>query len=500
MEFRDYATTEAAGLIGRLLASRSEHARREWEVFRQALDQAAQAAETAFGASNPAEAEADGEITTLVERLTALATDMVETATSRITKEAEASNDALRKELSEHTRRGEQLAGTLKDARTQVDTLETELRNQKRGTESVRAELTKAQAARQQAEDAAKEHTRAKSTVDRELQEVRGSLEALRSESASVNRQLETEAAERAKLAAAFGAAQDQLHAAEAQRQTISALLTDASARTKSVEDESAAHERGRQELQSKLDAGLATEAALRKKVTEAERAMALGKAETEAANQSAGRAAVALEKANATAETLKEEQGKRNEQAKTSTASREQVTRAVSLPLDRLLAAFQKLATTDSLPALLKAIVDALAGDFSRVALFNVSGSRLEGQQQIGFTFKQDISKIVIPLGTDSLLARAVTSCRIQGASAGELSDTSRTLLGGKPGFVLVMPIAIRRKALAVIYADDSGQPPNEFATPERKAKFAQLLLWQAIPRLPKLLNPGKTPLAEAG
>jgi hypothetical protein len=61
-------------------------------------------------------------------------------------------------------------------------------------------------------------------------------------------------------------------------------------------------------------------------------------------------------------------------------------------------------------------------------------------------------------------------------------------------------MPVAVRKKTLAVIYADDSGQSSSELATPERKAKFAQLLLWQAIPRLPKLLNEGKAPLAEAG
>ena len=498
MEFHDYATTEAAALIGRLLASRSEHARREWDVFRQALDQAAHAAETALGASDSGEADAG--IAALVERLVAAAAAQTDEAAARISKDAQASINVVRAELSEHARRSEQLAASLKEARTQVETLETELRTQKRGTEAIRGELTKVQAARQQAEEAAKEQAKAKSTLDRELQEVRGALEALRSESASVSRQLETEAADRARLAAALGAAQDQLHAAEAQRQKVAAQLTEASTRSKSIEDASAAHERVRHELQTKIDAAGTAEAGLRKKITETERAAAQARAEAEAANQAASRASVALEKATATAESLRNELAKRNAQGDTSTPSREQATKAVSLPLDRLLAAFQKLAASDSLPALLKAIVDALAADFSRVALFTVNGSRLEGQQQLGFTFKQDISKIVIPLGTDSLLARAVTSCRIQGASAGELSDSSRTLVGGKPSFVLVMPIAMRRKALALIYADDSGQPLNELATPERKAKFAQLLLWQAIPRLPKLLNPGKAPLAEAG
>jgi flagellar biosynthesis chaperone FliJ len=306
-----------------------------------------------------------------------------------------------------------------------------------------------------------------------------------------VSRQLETEAADRAKLAAQYGAAQDQLQAVESQRQAMVAQLAEESSRSKSVEEAGANYERMRKDLEAKIDAASKVEKTLRQQVADQERAVSQARGEAESSSKELRRLAAELEQAKTQAESARAEGGQ---------TSREQAIKAASMPLDWLLAAFQKLATSDSLNSMLTNIVESLANDFPRVMLFNVNGSRLDAQHQRGFSFKGDLSKIGVPLGTDSLLARAVTSCRIQGASASELSESSRKLFGGKPSFVLVMPVAVRKKTLAVIYADDSGQSQTELATPERKAKFAQLLLWQAIPRLPKLLNEGKAPLAEAG
>ena len=489
MEFRAHATTEATTLMGRLLATRSETTRRELERFREALNEAAQAAEAALAESS--QAETDDEIAALVERLATMAAADTKAATARVAAESQTAVDAVRRELTEQKSRNEQLAASLKDARAQTETREKELKAEKAGTDAVRAELARAEKARQQAEDTIKEQAKAKSVLSRELQEVRGALENLRGEAASVSRQLETEAADRAKLAASFGAAQDQLHAAEAQRQTLVAQLATASSRAKAIEGTGAEHDRVRKDLETKLDAAVKAEKALRQQVSDGERAITKARSEAESSAQEVRRMAAELEQAEARAAD-----GARSEPGPASPQS----IKTALLPLDWLLAAFQKIATSDSMPGMLTTLVDALGNDFPRVMLFTVNGSRLEGQEQRGFSLKGDVSKVAIPLGTDSLLARAVTSCRIQGASAGELSDSSRKLLGGKPGFVLVMPVAVRRKTLAVIYADDSGSAQTEFATPERKAKFAQLLLWQAIPRLPKLLNEGKAPLAEAG
>jgi chromosome segregation ATPase len=482
MEFREYATTESTALIRRVLTARSEQARKELATFRKALDAAAQAAEKALGTANSADAES--ELAGLVERLAALASAHTEAATARVSSEAQKTIDAVRKELAQQTSRAEQLTTSLNEARARTETLGAELQAEKQSAETARDELKAAEASLQKAEAALQKQIDTQNAIGRELQEARSALDALRAESASVNRQLETEAAERAKLAAAFGAAQDQLQAAESQRQAFATQLAAATTRAEAAEHANVDRERSRRDVEAKLEAAGKVEATLRKQLAEAEAAVAKLRSDAESVAQTARQSAVELEWAAANTETLRLEHAKE---------MREQVTQAALLPLDRLLTAFQKLATATSADGILTMLIEILSNDFPRVALFGVNGNRLEGRHQVGFAFEHDISKIVVPLGMDSLLARAVKSCRVQSVSASELSDGSRTLFGGAPTSVLVVPIAVRRQAMAVIYADDSGQPQNDVVTPERKAKFAQLLLWQAVPRLPKLMTERK-------
>lgn len=158
--------------------------------------------------------------------------------------------------------------------------------------------------------------------------------------------------------------------------------------------------------------------------------------------------------------------------------------------PLDRLLATFQQLAKSTTSAGVMTALVDGLAAEFGRVALFTVSSNRVEGMHQVGFDFKSDISKIVMPLTKDSesLLMHAVTSGRVQGHAGRQLTEASCAPFGGNPAFVLTVPVTVRGKTVAVIYADTGEQPPNEVA-PERGVKFAELLLWHAVPMLSKLM-----------
>jgi hypothetical protein len=154
--------------------------------------------------------------------------------------------------------------------------------------------------------------------------------------------------------------------------------------------------------------------------------------------------------------------------------------------PLDRLLATFQQLRRCDTARDVLTALVDGLATEFTRVALFSVTGNHLEGMHQVGFDFKSDISKVVIPMTMDSLLTQAVSSGRVQGFRGNELTDSSCAPFGGSPAFVLTLPIAVRDETLAVIYADTGDEQAG--ATPDRGVKFAELLLWHAVPMLAKL------------
>jgi hypothetical protein len=155
---------------------------------------------------------------------------------------------------------------------------------------------------------------------------------------------------------------------------------------------------------------------------------------------------------------------------------------------MDRLRAGFYRLTTAPSVAEALTALVETLGSEFSRAALFQVTGNRLQGVHQVGFDFESDISKVVVPLTRESPLTEAVRSGRVQGLTASELTASSRTLFGGSPGFVLVLPVAICGEIGAVVYADDSEDPEAEYSTPERRVKFAEVLLWHAVPLLARL------------
>jgi hypothetical protein len=156
---------------------------------------------------------------------------------------------------------------------------------------------------------------------------------------------------------------------------------------------------------------------------------------------------------------------------------------------LDRLLTTFQQLAKATTSAAVLTALVNSLANEFRRVALFNVNGNRLEGMHQVGFDFKSDISKVVMPLNmdSDSLLTQAVASGRVQGFRDEELTEASCAPFGGSPSFVLTVPITVRGQTTAVIYADTMEQGDSE-AAHERVVKYAEVLLLSAVPMLTRL------------
>jgi len=63
-----------------------------------------------------------------------------------------------------------------------------------------------------------------------------------------------------------------------------------------------------------------------------------------------------------------------------------------------------------------------------------------------------------------------------------------SRADSGSAICFVLVLPVAICGEIGAVVYADDSDDPEAEYSTPERRVKFAEVLLWHAVPLLARL------------
>ena len=160
-----------------------------------------------------------------------------------------------------------------------------------------------------------------------------------------------------------------------------------------------------------------------------------------------------------------------------------EQAVAYASLPLDELLTVFKALGRSTTPSQVLMNLVNGLAREFSRVALFELRGNRLKGAQQVGFDFENDISKVIVPLSVDSLLSRAVNSGRLESFLLGLHGEAGASIpFSGTPTCALAIPIVLPGATVAVIYADDSDKPEFATAAPQARIKFAELLQQHAL------------------
>jgi len=483
---------------------------------------------------------ATAETTVLVDRLIAAMTAELEATTGRLQADADAALETLRTELAESVAAAEKAAHRgdeaerARTAETQRNAaLQRDLEEARRTLDAARAEAD-AHAARLQADaqatietltaTAARRQADASAQIEaltdaatRLQEDAREKIDALTASAAKD--QAEARARIEALTAAAARAQADAAehlqaaHAAAAREQAeIQHKLDAALARAAGIDAEARAKidalgkaaARQQTDLQEKLDAAIATaagiEAETKAKIDALSKAGSRQQADTQSKidavvrerDQLAASLADAKKKfADAASErekaaaALQRSEAARKEQARTM---REQVLQLASLPMDRLRAGFYRLTTAPSVAEALTALVETLGSEFSRAALFQVTGNRLQGVHQVGFDFESDISKVVVPLTRESPLTEAVRSGRVQGLTASELTASSRTLFGGSPGFVLVLPVAICGEIGAVVYADDSEDPEAEYSTPERRVKFAEVLLWHAVPLLARL------------
>ncbi len=165
---------------------------------------------------------------------------------------------------------------------------------------------------------------------------------------------------------------------------------------------------------------------------------------------------------------------------------------------LEGLVSGFATLATATTIPDVMTTLVEQLAAEFPRVALFRPKANRLEGQHQIGFDLSNDITKVVMPLTLDSLLTRAAVSGHIESVTAGDPTAASHVPFGGEPVCAVALPLVVQGETLGVVYADDAGSERQESA-PERAAriKYCEAMQQHAIALLMRLTNELKT-LAE--
>jgi hypothetical protein len=157
---------------------------------------------------------------------------------------------------------------------------------------------------------------------------------------------------------------------------------------------------------------------------------------------------------------------------------------------LDEMLGSFEALSGATTIADVLTTLTEQLAADFCRVALFRVKGNRLEGEHQIGIDLPADVGKVMLPLGMDSFLTRAASSGQLMRLTGSELADSSRTPFAGSPSCALALPVVVNGEALAVVYADDSGQADNDRAPIdlERSARVADALRHHAVALLTRL------------
>lgn len=158
-----------------------------------------------------------------------------------------------------------------------------------------------------------------------------------------------------------------------------------------------------------------------------------------------------------------------------------EQSAASIALPLDELLTVFNAMKRAETAPELLNALLAGLSREFSRVALFQVNGTRLVAAERLGFT-DTDTSK-PIRLAADSILTRAVSTGRLESVMPSLRGEPNTCLpFGGTPGCALAIPIVVQGATAAVIYADDSDNVDFATAAPQVRIKFAELLQQHAL------------------
>jgi hypothetical protein len=522
MEFRDYAANETTALISRLLAARSEAALQQLRTLRDAFEAAARVAEAA--PDPPPQAEAD--IQELVRRLNAAASSAVRATAKRIQDEAAAALAAAQADLDAERTRAEELSALLAEAQTHVESLRDEVHQEAQRASAAERELIatralheEADAARLAAEQALGQQEQARVAVEEDLQETRSLLDTALSEAAGLHAQIDAAAvekdvlsSERARLAVERADLQTALEAADAHAREQSEAraaaehellhlrrsLEDAIAESArlTIQLEEAAAERGAFDvdlngLRGELDelraryAGVEAERDFNRETVQSLEAAQIDQAEAIRSLESRLQIAAEAE-ASLRADAIDNDEALVASRAQVNTLHN-RMDRLASL-LDAAVLAAVELDHSDTIAGLLACLVRQLAGVYSRVAVFRLKGNRLEGEYQIGFDLSTDVTKLVIPLSVDSLIARAATSGILESLSGADLDDSRHAPFGTSAAAAFAIPVVVRDETLAVVYAEEPELSDGDTAPVEQHATFARLLVRHAVALLMRL------------
>jgi hypothetical protein len=373
------------------------------------------------------------EASELAARLTRASATAAEQAATHASDEAQKVADALRAQLQAAVDAKTAAAAQLKDAHTQAERLQARLS----------AETERVEGASRQLDEARK--------AAEKLEATRADLSTARDEQARARRDAEADLRKT--------------------RETVDALRAELASAMKTLDK--AAAER------------LASE-----------EAAAAAHSQSQAAEAKLAAVTELLKKSAARVRTL--EQGQQDhERTIGELEAKLQGTRAAPAPaaaaqvLDELLAGCRALAGATAIGDLFATLVEQMAAQFSRVALFRVKKGHLHGEHQIGFDLKTDIGKLVLPLGMDSLPSRAASSGQIESLSGKELKDNGMPF-NGTPSCALAIPIAVAGETLAIVYADDSGTPDRARAAgaDDLRLRYAEAMQQYAVAVLMRLTN----------
>src|SRR5205814_8849035 len=149
-------------------------------------------------------------------------------------------------------------------------------------------------------------------------------------------------------------------------------------------------------------------------------------------------------------------------------------------LALDRFGAALRTIDRATSPAEILDALLEPLAQDFAKAAVFLVGAAGLKGWRARGLAATSDITKLVIPRTGDSLPARALaTRARVQVTTNG--GNPPIGLWGSPVAGAVALPIHAGDRVIAVAYAEDTEDTPSH----NIGRKIAEMLIKHAALRL---------------
>src|SRR5581483_4762900 len=216
-------------------------------------------------------------------------------------------------------------------------------------------------------------------TRESELKSYKDRVEAARAEVAQARNEVAQARNEAAQ------ARNDLLQAREAQKKSEAARVEAEAARKHEAKGK-AAVESELQQVRELLDSTVADSTAFGQKLE----AAAAEKAKLAAALTAAQSQLQSIDAQRQTISALSKSNAARVQTLERTLAETD---RKVAAVLHEAVGAFQTMAKAESIGEMLTEIVGGLSTEFSRVALFCVRGTRLEGEHQVGFEFKGDIT-----------------------------------------------------------------------------------------------------------